>query len=90
MDGTALPEAGSTIASLLAIFLILGGAAFLLRRFRARLPGVAKLPGSINIVSSRPLGGQHTLVVAEVEGIKILIGVSRNGITTLARLGAND
>jgi len=90
MEGTGLPEAGSTLASLLAIFLLLGGAALLLRRFRARLPGSMKLQGAISIVASRPLGGQHTLVVAEVEGEKFLLGVSRNGMTALGRLGGYD
>ncbi len=90
MDTTGLPQAGSTIASLLAIFLLLGGAAFLLRRFRANLPGAVKSQGSISIVAIRVLGGQHSLVVAEVEGIKFLIGISRNGMTPIGKLNDGE
>jgi flagellar biogenesis protein FliO len=91
MDGTSLSAAASTIASLLAILLILAGTAFLLRRLRAKLPGgSAKMQGTINIIASRSLGGQNSLVIAEVEGSRFLIGIGRNSMTAIGRLGAHE
>ena len=91
MDSTSLSAAASTLASLLAILFVLAGAAFLLRRLRARLPGgAAKMQGTINIIASRPLGGQHSLIIAEAQGETFLIGVSREGMTAIGRLHAHD
>lgn len=91
MDGANLSAAASTLASLLAILLVLAGAALLLRRLRARLPGAGvKIQGAISILSSRPLGGQHSLIIAEAEGARFLIGVSREGMTAIGRLNAHD
>jgi flagellar biogenesis protein FliO len=89
VDSAGLSAASSTLASLFAIFLILGGAAVLLRRWRARLPA-GNLQGAINIIAQRPLGGQHALVIAEAEGCRFLIGVSRNGLTAIGRLDAHE
>ena len=90
MDGTSIPAAASTLASLLVILLVLAGAAFLLRRLRARLPGGAHMQGTIGIIASRALGGQHSLVIAEVGGARFLIGVSRDTMTSIARLDAHE
>ena len=89
MDGTSLSAAASTIASLLIILFVLAGAAYALRRLRARLPGGRPgAAGAIAIIASRPLGGQHSLVIAEAEGVRFLIGISRTGITSIGRLNA--
>lgn len=48
------------------------------------------MQAAINIISSRPLGGQHSLVVAEAEGVRFLIGISRDGMTAIGRLNAHD
>jgi flagellar biogenesis protein FliO len=91
MDNPSLSAAVSTFAALLAILSCLAGVAFLLRRMRARLPGGgAKTQAAINIISNRPLGGQHSLIIAEAEGHRFRIGVSRAGITAIGRLGAHD
>jgi flagellar biogenesis protein FliO len=91
VDSSSISAAASTIASLLAILFVLAGAAFLLRRLRAKLPGgIAKMQGPINIIANRQLGGQHSLIIAEAEGVKFLIGVSRNGMTAIGRLNAHD
>lgn len=89
MESASLSAAASTISSLLAILFVLAGAAFLLRRLRARLPGGGvKAQGAISIIATRPLGGQHSLMIAEVEGSRFLIGLSRDGMTAIGRLGA--
>ena len=90
MDGASLSAAASTLASLLVIFLLLAGAAFLLRLLRAKLPGGVKTQGAISIIASHPLGGQHALMIAEVEGVRFLIGVSRDSMTAIGRLGTHD
>lgn len=90
MDGASLSAAASTLASLLAILFVVAGAAFFLRRVRAKLPGHAKMQNTINITTSRALGGQHSLVIAEVEGQRFLLGLSRTGITAIGRLGAHE
>lgn len=87
MDGASLSTAASSLASLLGILLILALVAFVLRRLRARLPrSGAKTPGGIDIIASRLLGGQQSLVIAEADGVRFLIGVSRAGITCIGRL----
>lgn len=48
------------------------------------------MQGPISIIASRPLGGQHSLIIAEVEGARFLIGVSRESMATIGRLGAHD
>ena len=92
MDTASLSSAASSIAALLVILFTLAGAAFFLRRLRGtawgqKLNAVAQ---PINVLATRPLGGQHSLVIAEAEGQRFLIGVSRSGITAIGRLNAHD
>jgi flagellar biogenesis protein FliO len=91
VDSIGLSAASSTLASLLAILALLAGAAFVARHLRARLPGGDTKPqAAISIVASRPLGGQHSLIIAEAAGSRFLIGVSRTGMTAIGRLDAHD
>lgn len=91
MDSASLSAAASTLASLLAILFVLAGAALLLRRFRAKLPGgAANMQAPISIIASRPLGAQQSLIIAEAEGCRFLLGISRGGIVTIGRLGSHD
>ncbi len=88
MDSASLGAAASTLASLLVILLVLAAAGWALRRLRggalgARLAGPAS---PISLIVTKPLGGQHSLVIAEAEGQRFLIGVSRGGITAIGRL----
>ena len=91
MDTETISGAASTIASLLIILGLLAALAFLARRFKGRIPG-SKAGGNtpVSILSSRPLGGQHSLVVAEVEGQRLLLGVSRGGIKLISRLDSHE
>ena len=91
MSGASLTATSSTLASLLAILFALAGAAWLAKRLRGRLPGGgAHSNAAISIVSSRPLGGMHSLIIAEADGQRFLIGLSRGQITTIGRLNRND
>ncbi|WP_298222532.1 flagellar biosynthetic protein FliO [Acidocella sp.] len=91
MDTETISGAASTIASLLIILGLLAGLAFLARRFKGRLPG-SKAGGNmpVSILSSRPLGGQQSLVIAEAEGQRFLLGISRGGIVLISRLDAHE
>ncbi|MGE4481087.1 FliO/MopB family protein [Acidocella sp.] len=91
MDTETISAAASTIASLLMILGLLAGLAFVARRWRARMPG-SQAGGNmpVSILSSRPLGGQHSLVVAEAGGRRFLLGVSRGGVSLIDRLDAHE
>ncbi len=91
MDTETISGAASTIASLLVILGLLVGLAFLARRLRGRMPG-SKAGGNmpVSILSSRPLGGQHSLVIAEAGGQRFLLGISRGGIALISRLDAHE
>lgn len=91
MSGASLTATASTLASLLAILFALAGAVWLAKRLRGRLPGGgAHASAAISIISSRPLGGMHSLIIAEADGQRFLIGLSRGQITTIGRLNRND
>jgi flagellar biogenesis protein FliO len=87
MDGASLSTAASTLASLLAILFAFAGAAWLARRLRGRAPARGKNDqGPINIIANKPLGGGHMLVIAEAEGKRFLIGVSRDQMHAIGKL----
>jgi flagellar biogenesis protein FliO len=81
----------SSLASLIVIFGVLIGATFLLRRLRGTAWGQrAVAQTQIKLIASRPLGGHNTLVIAEAEGQRFLIGVSRGGIAAIGRLDGRE
>jgi flagellar biogenesis protein FliO len=87
LDSTGIGLAASSLASLCVIFLALIAASFGIRRLRGMgLGKSARAETLIKLVASRPLGGQNTLVIAEAEGQRFLIGVSRQGIAAIGRL----
>ena len=44
--------------------------------------------GALRVEASMPLGGKERLVIVEVEGERLLLGVGSGGVRTLSRLGA--
>jgi flagellar biogenesis protein FliO len=81
----------SSFVSLVVIFGALIGATFLLRRLRGTAWGQRTTTQTqIKLIASRPLGGQNTLVIAQAEGQRFLIGVSRGGIAAIGRLDGNE
>ncbi len=77
----------SALGSLLVIFSVLIGATFALRRLQMSPWGQrAANPTAIKLIATRPLGGQNTLVIAEVANQRFLIGISRSGISAIGRL----
>jgi flagellar protein FliO/FliZ len=91
MDGLGLGALASTAASLAVILGALFGAALLIRRLRATAWGQrATAVPPITILAARPLGTQGTLMIAEAEGQRFLIGVSRAGIAAIGRLDGHE
>jgi len=79
------------MVSLIVIFGVLIGATFLLRRLRGTAWGQRTTAQTqIELIASRPLGGQNTLIIAEAEGHRFLIGVSRGGIAAIGRLDGHE
>lgn len=91
MNGSVIPVVASSVTSLVVIFGVLIGATFLLRRLRGTTWGQrATAQTQINLIASRSLGGQNTLVIVQAEGSRFLIGVGRNGMTAIGRLDDHE
>ena len=90
MDTETISAAVPMIISLLLILGLLVICAFAAKKLRARA-GMDKAVGAmkISVVSSRSLGMQQSLVVAETNGEYFLLGVGKGGITLISRLGVH-
>lgn len=90
MDTETISAATSMIVSLLVILGLLIVGAFLAKRVRGRL-GADKAAGGmkISILSTRSLGLQQSLVVAEANGEYFLLGICKGGITLISRLNGD-
>ena len=91
MDTETVSASVSVIISLLVILGLLAGFAFFVKRFRNRL-GIDKVAGGmkISVLSTRSLGIQQSLVVAEANGEYFLLGVCKGGITLISRLNSHE
>ncbi len=78
----------STMLMPLGVILgLLMAAAWLARRLRhGRFRGAVMRPG-IEILASRQMGLQSSLLIVEAEGQRFLLGAGRNGIQRIGRLG---
>ena len=86
---------GATIASAaVSLFVILGmlmGAALLARKLRDGHWGRrATSQSQINIIASRSLGAQSSLLIVEAEGQRFLVGAGRAGLTAIGSLGSRN
>ncbi len=91
MDSSGIQLAASSLVSLSVILGVLAGATLLLRRLRGTAWGQRTVSQSpIKITASRALGGQNTLIIAEVEGRRFLIGVGRAGIAAIGRIDGHE
>jgi flagellar biogenesis protein FliO len=77
---------GSVLASLLCILLLLAAAAFVLKRWRGGNFQKKFLRNDINILSSRQIGWQSSLLIVEAQGRRFLIGAGRHGVTAIGAL----
>jgi flagellar protein FliO/FliZ len=91
---------GAVISSILAIVLALGfvlglawGAIWLLKKVQDRQMGVSGEPDprdNIRFIRSLPLGQRERVTLIEIDGEKILLGVTAGGISLLARWPASN
>jgi hypothetical protein len=76
----------SDIVGLLLFFAGLAVLSFVLLRWRDRL-GRRFLPGGIAMRASADLGAGARLVVVEIDGVKVLVGLDRNGVQAMQPIG---
>lgn len=84
----------AAISMIVSLLVILGGlviCAFLIKKYKNRV-GIDKASGGmrISILSTRSLGMQQSLVVAEADGKYFLLGVCKTGITLISRLDDHE
>jgi flagellar protein FliO/FliZ len=84
--GSAAPSPPSLIGAVFALLLVLGlilGMAWVLKR----LPGSGFRPAEgLRVVASLTVGAKERVVVVEVNGTQLLLGVTAGGINTLHQL----
>ena len=92
------PQLGmaSLVSVCVSLFVILGGLAaftFIVKKFRNGhlAVGASKWRGAapaspINIIATKPLGAQSSLLIVEAEGKRFLLATGRQGITTIGTL----
>jgi flagellar biogenesis protein FliO len=94
-----VPELGvsSLISVCVSLFVILGGLAaftFIVKKCRngrfamaaAKWRGAAAPASAINIIATKHLGAQSSLLIVEAEGKRFLLATGRQGITTIGTL----
>jgi flagellar biogenesis protein FliO len=78
----------ANIASLISLFVLLGGlavAAVILHRYRDKIAARA-MQGPMSIKGITALGDGARLILVEVDGVSVLCGVGRTGVTALTPL----
>ncbi len=84
------PSAAGVAAGTLAV-LALAGAAALLARASLRRAGLFAAPGgSIEVLGRRPLGGRQELVLVAIGKRVVLVGSTREALTTLGEFTRDD
>lgn len=91
---TATPDlfsSGVRMVSALAITLgLLLFTFYLLRRFFSKKGGVIGSRGLVRVISTTHLGNRGSLVLADVAGEKLLLGLSAQTITLLAKIDRQE
>ncbi len=78
----------STLVPLVVILGLLAGAAYLARRLREGGWGKRRAGQSaINIIATRPVGPNASLMIVEAEGSRFLVSAGRQGIVPIGALG---
>jgi hypothetical protein len=81
-----LPAAGGGWLTALGCITALGGVAWWLQRRRLAGPGSAGRAARIEVEASRSLGGRQYLMIARVDGRRLLLGVTTERIQHLTDL----
>jgi flagellar biogenesis protein FliO len=85
--GPAYSSAAIEPSAVVGALLVVGGLLFFLPGLLERFaPSLRRGAGRIEVVEQRPLGGRRALLLVEIDGRRLLIGASEQGLATLAEL----
>ena len=90
-DAAAIPGVGDAVRGIVAVavvLLLIGAVAWLLRRSPLALRGSAR--GPVRIETAVPLGERRSLVIVDVEGRRLLLGLTPTQVALVAELGRAD
>jgi flagellar protein FliO/FliZ len=82
-------ELFKTLGMLAIVLGILGTCLYLVKKFMAKNFSIGE-KSKIRLVSSFYLGSREKLVMVDVEGEKLLIGVTRENISLISKLGKTE
>lgn len=77
---SSVSDVGTVLAGLLLVLIIIAGLAYLSKRMNLKLPGTS---ANLKLVSAMNVGSREKVMLLEVEGEKLLIGVTSHNITLL-------
>ena len=78
--GVSGEDVGRMLLGLIVVLLAIGGCSWLLKRVTANRLGVVS---SLSVSGVLPLGAKEKVVVVEVEGVRLVLGVTATNITKL-------
>lgn len=84
--GAAASGLLGTLVALAFVLALAFGALRLLRQWQNRAPGIGADVG-LRFVRALPVGPRERVVIVEIEGERVLIGVTAGSITLLKTLG---
>ncbi len=84
--GTAVSGLLGTLLALIFVLALAFGALRLMRAWQQRSTGNNPADGGMRFVRALPVGPRERIVIVEVDGERMLVGVSAGSITLLTRL----
>lgn len=84
--GTALSGLLGTLLALAFVLVLAFGALRLMRAWQQRSSGSGLADGGLRFVRALPVGPRERIVIVEVDGERMLVGVSAGSVTLLTRL----
>jgi flagellar biosynthetic protein FliO len=90
MDSAILPSFFKMLFALAIVLGLMVGAAYFFKRFLPRTSGGLNDNSLINIVSSRYLGPKSSIMLVEILGKVIVLGISANQISHLATISEGE
>lgn len=82
------PKEGNWWYKGIFLFIAIAGGGLILRKRGGRFQLPKKIAPQLKVVARTSLGVRSELVIAEIEGMRILLGVTPNGISRIENLGA--
>jgi flagellar protein FliO/FliZ len=86
MDSSILPSFFKMLFALAIVLGLMVGAAYFIKRFLPRSTGGLNDNSLINIIASRYLGPRNSIMLVEILGKVIVIGISSNQMSHLATI----